>query len=157
VTDGTQAFVPRFAEMVASTPSLRAAWLDLKGRLVTVATEELAARADVDPHDPEPMIVAQAIMGLQEVSYHSRVHHIEDGLRGVDLRDAVFADLERAARLLDTGLWSFNLLTQGVRTRQQLREAAAATEDARRQVVDALKQARAAWREVRKHKAARRD
>src|SRR5271168_1795879 len=42
-------FMPVFAEMVASTPSLRAAWLDLQGRLVVVATEELAARADVDP------------------------------------------------------------------------------------------------------------
>lgn len=156
-TDEMQMFIPRFAEMVASTPSLRAAWFDLQGRLVTVATEELAARADVDPHDPEPMIAAQAVVGLHEVSHRSRVHHIENGLCGVELRDAVFADLERAARLLDTGLWSFNLLTQGVRTRQQLRDAAAATEDARRQVVDALKQARTAWREVRKHKAARRD
>jgi AcrR family transcriptional regulator len=147
--DETQMLVPLFAEMVASTPSLRAAWLDLQGRLVTVATEELAARADVDPHDPEPMIVARAIVGLQEVSYHSRVHHIEEGLRGEDLREAVFADLERAARLLDTGLWSFNLITQGTRTRQQLRDAAVAAEDARAQVVDALKQARAAWQEVR--------
>jgi len=142
-------FMPVFAEMVASTPSLRAAWLDLQGRLVAVATEELAARADVDPRDPEPLIAARAIAGLLEVAYESRVRHIEAGLRGGELRDAVLADIERAARLLDTGLWSFNLLAQGARTRAQLREAASAAEDVRAQVVDALEQARAAWRELR--------
>jgi len=142
-------FMPVFAEMVASTPALRAAWLDLQGRLVAVATEELAARADVDPRDPEPLIAARATVGLLEVAYESRIRHIEAGLRGGELREAVLADLERAARLLDTGLWSFNLLAQGARTRAQLRDAALAAEDARTQVVDALKQARAAWREIR--------
>jgi hypothetical protein len=51
--------------------------------------------------------------------------------------------------LLDTGLWSFNLLAQGGRTKQQLIEAAKAAEDARKQVVEALRQARRAWRDVR--------
>jgi AcrR family transcriptional regulator len=142
-------FMPVFAEMVASTPALRAAWLDLQGRLVAVATEELAARADVDPRDPEPLIAARAIAGLLEVAYESRIRHIEAGLRGGELREAVLVDLERAARLLDTGLWSFNLLAQGARTRAQLRDATLAVEDARAQVVDALEQARAAWREIR--------
>jgi AcrR family transcriptional regulator len=148
--DAIHMFVPLFAEMVASTPALRAAWLELQGRLIDVATQELAARADVDPRDPEPMIAARAIVGLQEVAYTSRIRHIEDGLRGVELRDAVLADLERAARMLDTGLWSFNLLTQGARTRDQLREAAIAAEEARTQVVEALKHARTAWREIRR-------
>jgi AcrR family transcriptional regulator len=142
-------FTPVFAEMVAATPALRAAWLDLQGRLVAVATEELAARADVDPRDPEPLIAARAIAGLIEVAHESRVRHIEAGLRGAELREGVLADIERAARLLDTGLWSFNLLAQGARTRAQLREAASAAEDVRAQVVDALEQARAAWRELR--------
>jgi AcrR family transcriptional regulator len=142
--------LPLFAEMIAATPSLRAALLDLQGRLVEVATEELAALADVDPRDPEPMIAARAIVGLQELAFASRTRHIERGLRGKALRDAVLADLERAARLLDVGLWSFNLLTQGARTRQQLRDAALVAEDARRQVVDALKHARSSWRELRK-------
>jgi AcrR family transcriptional regulator len=147
--DEVNMFMPVFEEMVAATPALRAAWLDLQGRLVAVATEELAARADVDPRDPEPLIAARAIAGLLEVAHEARVRHIEAGLRGTELRDAVLADLERAARLLDTGLWSFNLLAQGARTRAQLREAASAAEDVRAQVVDALEQARAAWRELR--------
>ncbi len=148
------AFLPLFNEMIAATPALRAAWLDLQGKLVEVATEELAALADVDPRDPEPMVAARAIVALMDLSFSSRMRHLERGLRGRQLRDAVVDDLERAARLLDAGLWSFKLLTQKARTRQQLREAAAAAEDARQQVSDALKQARAAWHELTKRERA---
>ncbi len=148
--DEIHMFMPLFSEMVASTPALRTAWLELQGRLIETATIELAAHADVDPRDPEPMIAARAIAGLQEVGYASRIRHIEAGLRGKELHEAVVDDLERAARLLDTGLWSFGLMTQGVRTRQQLSDAAAAAEQARTQVIDALKQARIAWQEMRR-------
>jgi AcrR family transcriptional regulator len=148
--DEIYTFMPLFAEMLATTPSLRAALRDLQSRLLEVATEELAALADVDPRDPEPRIAAHAIVGLQELSFSSRLRHIEAGLRREQLRSAVVADLERAARLLDTGLWSFNLLMQGARTRQQLRDAAAAADEARKQVSDALRQARTAWREIRR-------
>jgi AcrR family transcriptional regulator len=142
--------LPLFAEMVATTPALRAAWLELHGRLVEVATDELAALAEVDPRDPEPMIAARAIGALHELAFTSNMRHIVDGLRGRELRAAVVADLERAAKLLDAGLWSFNMLTQGVRTRQQLRDAAVAADDARRQVFEAIKQARTAWRALRR-------
>jgi AcrR family transcriptional regulator len=148
--DEIHMFMPLFSEMVASTPALRTAWLELQGRLIETATIELAAHADVDPRDPEPMIAARAIAGLQEVGYASRIRHIEAGLRGKELHEAVVDDLERAARLLDTGLWSFGLMTQGARTRQQISDAAAAAEQARAQVVDALKQARIAWQELRR-------
>jgi AcrR family transcriptional regulator len=148
--DEIHMFMPLFSEMVASTPALRTAWLELQGRLIETATIELAAHADVDPRDPEPMIAARAIAGLQEVGYASRIRHIEAGLRGKELHESVVADLERAARLLDTGLWSFGLMTQGARTRQQLSDAAAAAEQARTQVMDALKQARSAWQELRR-------
>jgi AcrR family transcriptional regulator len=148
--DEIHVFLALFAEMIATTPALRAALRDLQSRLVEVATEELAAAADVDPRDPEPLIAARAIVALQELAFASRMRHIEDGLRGGELHAAVSDDLERAARLLDAGLWSFNLLAQGARTRQQLREAAAAAEDVRRQVLDALEQARAAWRTLRR-------
>jgi AcrR family transcriptional regulator len=148
--DQVQMFLPLFSEMVATTPALHAAWLELHARLVEVATHALAEHAEVDPRDPEPMIAARAIVGLLEVEYASRIRHIEAGLRGGELREAVNADLERAARMLDTGLWSFGLLTQGARTRQQLREAASAAEEARTQVFDALKHARSAWQELRR-------
>ncbi|HUB73544.1 MAG TPA: TetR family transcriptional regulator [Solirubrobacteraceae bacterium] len=141
-------FFPLFSEMIATTPALRAAWLDLLGRLVEVATEELARLADVDPREPEPTVAARAIVALAELSFASRMRHIEAGLRGGELRAAVVEDLERGARLLDAGLWSFNLLAQGARTRQQVREAAWAAEEARRQVQEALRRARSAWREL---------
>jgi len=141
-------FFPLFSEMIATTPALRAAWLDLQSRLVEVATGELARLADVDPREPEPMVAARAIVALTDLSFASRMRHIETGLRGRELRGAVVGDLERAARLLDAGLWSFNLLSQGARTHRQVREAAAAAEDARRQVQKALRQARSAWREL---------
>jgi AcrR family transcriptional regulator len=150
VPDEVQMFMPLFSEMVATTPALHAAWLELHARLVEVATQALAEHAEVDPRDPEPMIAARAIVGLLEVEYSSRIRHIEAGLRGGELRAAINDDLERAARMLDTGLWSFGLMTQGARTRQQLREAASAAEDARSQVLDALKQARVAWQELRR-------
>ncbi|HWF56174.1 MAG TPA: TetR family transcriptional regulator [Solirubrobacteraceae bacterium] len=143
------AMFPKFGELVMSTPSLRSAWLDLQVRLVAVVREELAASAEVDPADPEPAITAHALVGLGKVSYESRIRHVSEGLRGDALRAAVQSDIERAARLLETGLWSFNLLTEGRRSREQIRAAGKAAEEARTQVVRALRQARAAWRELR--------
>lgn len=147
--DELVAFFPQFAEMVQSTPALRAAWLNMHNRVALVATEELAARAEVDPRDPEPIIAGRALAALGDVAFQARLRRIEEGLRGADLREAVASDLERAARLLETGLWSFNILTQGRRSRQQLLDAAKTADEARTQVVKALKQARAAWRELR--------
>jgi AcrR family transcriptional regulator len=149
LSDESHMMLPLFAEMVASTPALRAAWLELQDRLAIVVTTELARHADVDPAEPEPVIAARAIAGLVELSFQSRIRHVEAGLRGKALGEAVAEDLERAARLLDTGLWSFSLLTKGARSRAQLHEAAIATEEARKQVMEALKQARSAWRGMR--------
>jgi AcrR family transcriptional regulator len=146
----------RFRDMLFSTPPLRAAWLDLHNRLTDVTATELAASAEVDPRDPEPMIAARALVDLGIVAFESRIRHIEDGLRGRALGEAVGADIERAARLLETGLWSFNVLAQTPRTKQQLVEAAKTAQQASQQVVKALRQARAAFREVRAQQEAAR-
>jgi AcrR family transcriptional regulator len=148
--DELVAFAPSFGEMIDSTPALRAAWLEVHDRLAAVARDELAAQAEVDPNDPEPMIAGRALAGLAEVAFDSRNRHIQQGLRREALRDAVTADLERAARLLETGLWSFNLLARGARAKSQALEAAKVADEARAQVVKALRQARAAWTEVRR-------
>ncbi len=148
--DELVAFTPSFGEMIDSTPALRAAWLEVHDRLARVARDELAAQAEVDPNDPEPMIAGRALAGLAEVAFESRNRHIQKGLRREALRDAVTTDLERAARLLETGLWSFNLLARGARAKSQALEAARAADEARAQVVKALRQARAAWTEVRR-------
>jgi AcrR family transcriptional regulator len=142
-------FLPKFGEMIRETPSLRAAWSEHRHRLAGVVTEILAADAGTDPRDPEPIVAGRALVSLLELFYESQLRRIEDGLIGNELRDAVESDLERGARLLDTGLWSLNLLTQGARTREQMGEAARAAEQARKQVVAALREARKAWRELR--------
>ena len=43
VPDELVEFLPRFGELIESTPALRAAWGDMHSRIVTVAREELAA------------------------------------------------------------------------------------------------------------------
>jgi hypothetical protein len=150
IPDEVQGFFPRFADMVETTPALRAAWRDISARLVEVAAEELAAWAGVDPREPEPLIAAHALVGLQSVTYDSRVRHTEAGKREPELNELVLADLDRAARLLEAGLGSFELLSQERRTRAQLQAAAAAAEQARTQVIAAVKQARVAWEELRR-------
>ncbi len=146
--DGLAETVPAFVAMIEQTPALHAAWLEIHARLAQVVTEELAAEAGVDPRDPEPMIAGRALVGLGEVGMQSRVRHTQDGLRGDELREAVLSDVQRAARLLDTGLWAFNLPASR-RARTQAAEAARAAEEARRQVVVALREARAAWDQAR--------
>src|ERR1700759_4430706 len=141
-------FIPLFLGMIDSTPALRAAWLELHDRLANVAREELAAQAGIDPREPEPMAAGRALAGLAEVSLESWTRRIREGLRGEELRRAVDDDLQRAARLLETGMWSFSL-PPSHRAKNQAMEAARAAEDARMQVLKALRQARAALAEVR--------
>jgi AcrR family transcriptional regulator len=149
IPDELVEFLPRFGEMVDATPALRAAWLDMRNRLLAVAVEQISAEAELDPNDPEPQIAARALVGLGDIGFESRMRHIRDGLRGPALNAAVERDVERAARLIETGLWSFNLLTHGRRTRQQVLDATKAAEEARKQVMRALRQARAAWKALR--------
>jgi len=155
IPDEMQRLLPLFVTMIETTPALRAAWLEMHDRLVKVAREELALQAGVDPRDPEVEIAARALAGLAEVALRSRMRRILDGLRGAALQAAVSSDLERAARVLDTGLWSFELLTKGTRAAARAKELAQAAEQARDQVVSALRQAREAWEQLRREKAAR--
>ena len=135
-------FVPMFAQMIEDTPSLRAAWLELHDRLARVARDELAIAAGMDPRDPEPTAAARALASLPEIALQSRVRHTRAGLRGPALRDAIVDDLERAARLLETGLWSFNL-PPGTSSSDQAQQATRAAERDRAQVLKALNKARA--------------
>jgi AcrR family transcriptional regulator len=139
----------RFGELIAETPTLQAAFEAMSERLTQVAAQELAQRAGVDPEDPEPQLAATVVMGLWEAQ-HRAVRRYADGTRSIDeVRAAVLDDLHRAARVADSGLSSFNLVVHpGTSSRQQLRDAAVATNEARKQVVAAVKQARDAWKVV---------
>ena len=154
VSDELVAFLPMFVAMIETTAALRAAWLELYGRLVEVVRDELALQAGMDPRDPEVAVAGRALVGLVQLALESRVRWIEEGLRGEALQSAVSSDINRAARLLETGLWSFELLTRGARAANQARDLAQAAEQARAQVVSALRQARETWAQVRGEHAA---
>ena len=141
--------VLRFTELVEETPSLRAAQRDMMDRLTQVAATAMADRAGVDPDDPEPQITAAAIVGLWGVMFRALRKQAESAVGPKEAKAAVVADVKRAARLIETGLWSFSLAVQGIHGRDQLRAAAEATNEARKQVQTALRQARSAWREAR--------
>ena len=140
--------IQRFSELIESTPSLRAAQRDMMERIAQVAAESLAERAGMDPTDPEPQIAADAMVGLWRVQYTAMKKYSDGSRTPAEVHDAVVDEIRRAARLVDTGLWSFNLVVQGSATRQQLKVAADAANDARKQVIVAIKAARVAWREV---------
>jgi AcrR family transcriptional regulator len=140
--------IRRFAEMLENTPPLRAAQRDMMDRLVDVAAESMAARAGVDPDDPEPQIAADALLGLWRVQYRAMRKYSDGKRSATEVRDRVLDEVRRAARLIDTGLWSFGMVVQGSNGREQLKAAAEAANEARKQVVTAIKQARGAWRQV---------
>jgi AcrR family transcriptional regulator len=97
----------RFGTLIRSTPSLRAYQRDTNERLITVAAEILARRTGLDPSDPEPQIAATALLGLWPIQFRELGRHL-DGTRTTEqLQQAVTARVERAARLIDTGLASF--------------------------------------------------
>jgi AcrR family transcriptional regulator len=140
--------IRRFAELLESTPPLRAAQRDMMDRLVDVAAQSMAARAGVDPDDPEPQIAADALLGLWRVQYRAMRKYSDGKRSAAEVRDRVLDEVHRAARLIDTGLWSFGMVVQGSNGREQLKAAAEAANEARKQVVTAIKQARGAWRQV---------
>jgi AcrR family transcriptional regulator len=148
IGDGDLTMIRRFSELIESTPSLRAAQRDMADRLVQVAAEAMAARAGVNPEDPEPQIAAHAILGLWRVEFQAMNRYSDGTLSAGEVRDAVMGEIRRAARLIETGLWSFGMAVQGSNSRQQLKTAAEAANDASKQVATAIKQARNAWREV---------
>ena len=147
--------IVRFNDLIEGTPSLRAARDDMITRLAQVAAESLAARAAVDPSDPEPQIAADALLGLWRIYYGAILKYSEHDLSPAGVRDAVMNDVRRAARLIDTGLWSFATVVQGDSGRQQFKAASEASIEARRQVLIAIKEARDAWLTIKTDMEAR--
>ncbi len=143
------AMIRSFAEMIDNTPSLKNAQADMTERLAQVAARAMAARADVDPEDPEPQIAADALLGLWRVFFRATVKYADETRPIEEFERVVLEDVHRAARLIDTGLWSFSVAVQKTTSRDQLQSAAEASNEARKQVVVALKQAKAAWHQIK--------
>jgi AcrR family transcriptional regulator len=144
----SEGMLERFFGLVESTPSLRAAQRDMMDRLVQVAAEALADRAGISPDDPEPQIAAVSIIGLWRIQYQALRSYATGRSDFDEVRDEVAAEVARAARLIDSGLWAFEVMVQGRGTREQLQAAAEAAQKAGRQVATALRQARNVWKQV---------
>jgi AcrR family transcriptional regulator len=141
--------VMHFNELIENTPALKAARADMIDRFAQLSAELMAARAGVDPNDPEPQIAADALVGLWRIFHRSIVKYSGMNISSSELRDRVLNDVRRAARLLDTGLWSFATVVQGSNGRDEIKAAAEASNEARKQVLSAMKQARSAWRTLK--------
>lgn len=138
----------RFTDLVDGTPSLRAAQRDMMDRLVRVTAEAMAERAGVSPDDPEPQIAAHSILGLWSIQFQAIGRYADERRATDEVYELVTSEVRRAARLIESGLWSFGAIVQGGRSREQLKMAADAAQQAGRQVAAALKQARTAWRQI---------
>jgi AcrR family transcriptional regulator len=100
-TDLEPGSVRQVAELIQRTPALRAANIEMTARVAAAAAAALAARAGVDPGDPEPQITAEAIIGLWRVQFRSMARH---AAAGPQIREKVMADVRRAAAVLENGL-----------------------------------------------------
>ena len=141
--------VRRFVELIEFTPALKAAWQQMMERLTDIAAEAMAARAGVDPDDPEPRIAAVALLGLGDVRMRATLRYIDGNHTAAEARELVIAEVRRAARLIDVGLWSFGAVVQGTDTKAQLKAAADSAKEAHTQVMAALHQARASFRQLK--------
>jgi AcrR family transcriptional regulator len=145
---GNAALFERFVDLIENTPSLRAAQRDMMDRLVQVAAEAMADRAGVSPDDPEPQIAAAAMLGLWRIQFQALRLSMAGSRTFDEVYEEVTAAVTRAARLIDSGLWAFEVMVQGRGTREQIKAAAEAAQSAGRQVATALRQARDLWRRV---------
>ena len=102
-----RALVLRFGMLIRSTPSLRAYQHEMTERLVAAAADALAARAGLDPAEPEPQIAASALLGLWPIQFQALGRALKQGLTPEQVHTAVTAAVERAARFLDDGMGAF--------------------------------------------------
>jgi AcrR family transcriptional regulator len=105
------AAIRRFGTLIRATPALRAHQSDMMDQFTAVAAAVLASRAGMSPDDPEPQIAAAALLGLWRVQYQALPRYLDGTRAPAQVRQAVSADVRRAARLVGTGLNSFGAFT----------------------------------------------
>jgi AcrR family transcriptional regulator len=143
-------FHRRFFELIETTPSLRTAMRDMLDRLEQTTTEALAERTGVSPDQPEPRIAASALIALWRLQGDALFRSALEGRSAQETEEAVLAEVERAARVVESGLWWLSPAVEGRPTRQQLKTAAEAAAVAGRQIVAAVRQARTAWEQMQR-------
>jgi AcrR family transcriptional regulator len=97
----------RFGALIENTPALRVYQRDQTEALVATAAQALAARAGLAADDPEPRIAATALVGLWQVQFAALRRNLDGTRSPARLRQAVTAEVRRAARILDNGLATF--------------------------------------------------
>jgi AcrR family transcriptional regulator len=107
------AAIRRFGALIQATPSLRAHQSDMMDQFTTVAAAILAERGEMSADDPEPLIAATALLGLWRIQFQSLTKYLDGTQTPARVRQAVMADVRRAARLIDTGLSSCAAFTPG--------------------------------------------
>jgi|SRR6185312_15368312 len=106
------AAIRRFGTLIQASPSLRAHQSDMMDQFVAVAAEILAERASMSPDDPEPQIAATALLGLWRIQFQALSKYLDGTRTPAQVHQAVSAEVNRAAQLIDTGLRSFPSLTR---------------------------------------------
>jgi AcrR family transcriptional regulator len=141
--------IRRFQNLIEQTPALWAAQIEMMGRLSQVAATALAERIGVDPGDPEPQIMSDALMGLWGVHLRAMVKYSGTDRAPAQVASLVRGEVARAARLIDSGLSSFVSVTQTTKAKAELQRAWTESLEARQEVVAAMKKARLAWRQAK--------
>jgi AcrR family transcriptional regulator len=98
------AAIRRFGALIWDTPALRAYQSDMLDQLTSMAAGILAGRAGMRPDDPEPQIAATALLGLWRIQYRALLEYLDGARTPAQVRQAVTADVRRAARLISSGL-----------------------------------------------------
>jgi AcrR family transcriptional regulator len=107
------AAIRRFGTLIRATPSLRAHQSDMMDQFVAVAAAILAERTGMSADDPQPQIAATALLGLWRIQFLALSKYLDGTRTPAQVRQAVTADVRRAAQLIDTGLSSFAACTPG--------------------------------------------
>jgi AcrR family transcriptional regulator len=94
----------RFGDLIRATPALRAYQSWVMERFVEIAAQTLAERLGMRAEDPEPQIVATALLGLWRVQFQSLRRHLNAHNTPADVCERVAEDVRRAAQLIDAGL-----------------------------------------------------
>ena len=112
------AAIRRFGTLIQASPSLRAHQSDMMDQFTAVAAEILARRAGLSPDDPEPQIAATALLGLWRIQFQALSKYLDGTRTPAQVHQAVSAEVNRAAQVIEHGLRSFASLRRDTGNRR---------------------------------------
>jgi hypothetical protein len=72
----------------------------------------------MSPDDPEPQIAATALLGLWRIQFQALAKYLDGTRTPAQVHQAVSAEVNRAAQVINTGLRSFTSVTPGTGNRR---------------------------------------